>query len=185
MLLRFMLAHHAQLPDWLAAHPGQPAPWSDRPAFMSARRQGDVRIQTLRRFLLQSQSLQAAFMAARMQAALPRMLAAAPPSQRDRIRRQFMRLASVPRGYYPLMDYVNFKGEGTAPSERYQGKGWGLLQVLEHMREQGPAKAAFADAAAAMLRRRVRLSPPARHETRWLPGWLKRVKSYAAPAPSR
>jgi hypothetical protein len=113
-----------------------------------------------------------------MRKALPRMLAAAAPSQRAYIRQQFMRLAQAPGGYYPLIDYVNFKGEGTAPSERYQGEGWGLMQVLTQMRDHGPPKAAFADAAARMLRRRVRLSPPARHEARWLPGWLKRVRSY-------
>ena len=178
MLIRFMRARHARMPAWLAADPVPPAPWSSRMAFTADQRRGDARISGLRRFLLHSQALQATFMALRMREALPRVLAAAPPSRRAHIRRQFMRLAKAPGGYYPLIDYVNFKGEGTDPSERYQGKGWGLLQVLDHMSEHGPAKAAFADAAARMLRRRVQLSPPARHEARWLPGWLKRVKGY-------
>ena len=35
-----------------------------------------------------------------------------------------------------LIDYVNFKGEGVLETERYRGRGWGLLQVLEGMPEQ-------------------------------------------------
>jgi hypothetical protein len=77
------------------------------------------------------------------------------------------------------MDYVNFKGEGTSPTERYGGKGWGLLQVLEGMSSSGSALAAFAKSADRVLTRRVELSPPARGEKRWLPGWRNRVATYA------
>lgn len=178
-LLRFMRAHHVSLPSWLAKRPGQPAPWPDRHAFEIAAHR-DPRITGLRRFLLSTTSVQAAFMVERMKRALPRMLHAAPELKRTHIRRQFLRLAKAPGGYYPLIDYVNFKGEGVSTSERYQNKGWGLLQVLDHMAGQGPPRAAFADAAAWVLKRRVRLSPPARHEMRWLPGWLKRVRTYVA-----
>jgi hypothetical protein len=178
-LIRFMRKHGAQLPGWLAGNPAQPAPWPDRAAFEAAVRHHGPRIASLRRFLLQTTDLQAAFMAERMQDALPRMLAAVPQEdRRAHIRRQFLRLARAPGGYYPLIDYVNFKGEGVSPSERYQGKGWGLLQVLEHMPDHGAPVAGFADAAATILERRVRLSPPGRHEARWLSGWLKRVQSY-------
>jgi len=81
---------------------------------------------------------------------------------------------------YALVDYVNFKGEGTAPAERYRGEGWGLLQVLDAMADRPEAAlAAFADAAAAVLARRVALAPAERRETRWLGGWLTRVATYA------
>ena len=40
-------------------------------------------------------------------------------------------------------------------------------------------RAAFAEAAAAVLTRRVALAPPERHEARWLEGWLRRVATYA------
>ena len=74
---------------------------------------------------------------------------------------------------------MNFKGEGTAPTERYRGVGWGLLQVLEAMADEpGEARAAFADAAGAVLTRRVALAPPERGETRWLEGWLQRLATY-------
>jgi hypothetical protein len=50
------------------------------------------------------------------------------------------------------------------------------------MRDTTAGKAAvkeFAEAARAILVRRVKNSPPQRGESRWLPGWLKRVNTYA------
>src|SRR5438067_9077545 len=93
---------------------------------------------------------------------------------------QFERLTKTPQGCYALIDYVNFEGEGVLHSERYQGQGWGLLQVLEAMHGDSEAEAAdeFARAATAVLRRRVHNSPPERHESQWLTGWLRRVNSY-------
>jgi len=75
---------------------------------------------------------------------------------------------------------VNFKGEGTKDTERYRNEGWGLLQVLENMKEvrKSDAPKAFAESAAIVLARRVRNAPPRRHEERWLPGWKSRVRSY-------
>jgi len=83
------------------------------------------------------------------------------------------------RGLYVLLDYTNFKGEGTLKSERYHGQGWGLLQVLEHMDPKEPNKLkAFAQSAQAMLSRRIKNSPPARGEERWRKGWNVRLKTY-------
>jgi len=76
---------------------------------------------------------------------------------------------------------VNFKGEGVLATERYAGQGWGLLQVLEGMKQETTGREAvknFAESAKAVLRNRVRNSPPERNEARWLPGWLKRVETY-------
>ena len=90
-------------------------------------------------------------------------------------------LASTTQGMYCLVDYVNFKGEGIKETERYNGMGWGLLQVLEEM--QGfptgtAATAEFSRAAAVVLTRRVQNAPAARGEQRWLAGWLNRCKTY-------
>jgi hypothetical protein len=106
------------------------------------------------------------------------MLAASPQPQRLRIEKNFRRVAAEPLGFYALMDYVNFKGEGTNPSERYKGQGWGLLQVLETMPGRGPAMQEFAKAADTVLTRRVENSPPARNEAKWLPGWRNRLRTY-------
>jgi len=73
---------------------------------------------------------------------------------------------------------VNFKGEGVSPAERYNGQGWGLLQVLETMPTSGKALPEFSKAADIVLTRRVKNSPPARNEAKWLPGWRNRLSTY-------
>ena len=136
----------------------------------------------LRQFLSHTIDLQAQFMVARLQQSLGKMLDEAAPADRANVERQFARVAGRPHGCYALVDYVNFKGEGVLHSERYLGEGWGLLQVLQamHGTENGAgATREFSNSAAAILRRRVQNSPPDRHETRWLPGWLNRVHSYS------
>src|SRR5437762_3909946 len=108
------------------------------------------------------------------------MLDEAAPAERANVQQQFDRLVRTPQGSYALVDYVNFKGEGVLHSERYQGQGWGLLQVLEAMHGNSEAEAAdeFARAATAVLTRRVHNSPPERHESQWLTGWLLCVIRY-------
>ena len=109
------------------------------------------------------------------------MLAEAPASERARVQQQFDRVAGSPMGCYALVDYVNFKGEGVLATERYAGKGWGLLQVLETMSHENTGREAvksFAESAKKVLTDRVRNSPPERHESRWLPGWLARIDTY-------
>ena len=113
-----------------------------------------------------------------MQAALPVMLAAIDaPEVRARVERQFHRVSGAPNGLYALIDYVNFKGEGSNPRERYRGQGWGLLQVLEQMDEHADDDMKeFARSADFVLTRRVANAD--RDESRWLPGWRKRLQTY-------
>ena len=170
----YLQSQGVKLPDWLAAAKG--CPWKDRASFMTDF--NSPRLSGLRDLLASTVGLQARYAALRLEAALPKMLGSAPASQRQKIRENFYRVAEAHGGLYPLMDYVNFKGEGTAPTERYQGEGWGLLQVLTEMPESGPPVAAFARSADRVLTRRVELSPPARGEKRWLPGWRNRVATY-------
>ena len=108
------------------------------------------------------------------------MLATLPTArERDHISEQFYRVAQTSQGVYALIDYVHFKGEGTSPTERYEGHGWGLLQVLAHMSGASPhAVQEFAGAAEGILERRVRHAPPTRNEARWLPGWRNRLSTY-------
>ena len=76
---------------------------------------------------------------------------------------------------------MTFKGEGTNPEERYNGKGWGLLQVLENMKGEGSGKAAleeFSNSAKFVLQRRVNNSDPSKNEKKWLAGWFKRCDTY-------
>lgn len=177
-LLGFAREHRAAIPKWLDQV--TTCPWNSRAEFASAQNSDQMR--ELRQFLAHTVDLQAQFMVARLQQSLAKMLDEAASADRANIERQFERVASTPQGCYALVDYVNFKGEGVLHSERYRGGGWGLLQVLEQMRgaESSPgAGREFSNSAAAVLRRRVQNSPPERHESRWLPGWLNRVHSYS------
>jgi hypothetical protein len=138
----------------------------------------------LRTWLAANVGLQTDFIIARSQAALPAMLATAPAGERAKIEANYRKLGTTPNGTYALIDYVNFKGDGTVVTERYHGLGWGLLQVLAGMRDVPagqPAAAEFAASAKRMLSRRIANSPPERGEQRWLAGWHNRCDTYARP----
>jgi len=130
-LVRYLAEQGQAIPAWLRG----PCPWNTRSEFMGA--QQSERMEELRRLLAETVPLQARFLARRMHEALPKMLAAAGPGGADRVRRNFERLAASGAGTFALIDYVNFKGEGTLETERYNGQGWGLLEVLEAMPADG------------------------------------------------
>lgn len=186
-LVRFLQEHDAKPPRWLAESPGQGAPWSNRQAFMMADgvdgpENRDPRIGELRQFLAEEKALQAAFLVRRAGQALTEVAAASgdPAVTRRKIRA----LADTPGGVYALIDYVNFKGEGLVESERYQGAGWGLLQVLEAMPDDSAghnALPAFRRAAAEVLTRRAGRAEREIEREQWLPGWLNRVDTYREP----
>ena len=162
------------------------SPWRTRAEFQ--RDFNGPRLTALRQWLAANVTVQTDFIIARSQAALPRMLAAAPPSERGRIRANHQKVAASPQGTYALIDYVNFKGEGINPAERYQGRGWGLLQVLGEMKDTSAGAAAaseFAAAAKRVLSRRIANSPPERGEKRWEAGWHNRCNTYARPLQPR
>ena len=171
-LARFLKTQGVPVEDWMLGA----CPWKNRDAFMADL--DGPRLTTLRALLSKTVAAQARYAAMRMEAALPKMLAATTPAQRAKIETNFRRVAAEPLGFYALMDYVNFKGEGVNPAERYNGQGWGLLQVLETMPATGKALPEFAKAADAVLTRRVQNAPPARNEAKWLPGWRNRLQTY-------
>lgn len=171
-LARFLKAQGVPVEDWMLGA----CPWKNRDAFMADL--DGPRLTALRAMLSKTVAAQARYAAMRMEAALPKMLAATTPAQRTKIETNFRRVAAEPLGFYALMDYVNFKGEGVNPAERYNGQGWGLLQVLETMPATGKALPEFAKAADAVLTRRVQNAPPARNEAKWLPGWRNRLQTY-------
>lgn len=175
-LISFAASRGAKLPAMLSGGGEMPCPWNSQAEFESARQSPEM--QGLRRFLADTVDVQADFLVQRLQNALAKMLSEAPAADRDKIRQRFERVSKTAQGCYALVDYVNFKGEGVLATERYKGEGWGLLQVLEQMRDGGNAVNEFAQAAKAVLTRRVKNSPAERRESRWLAGWLKRIDTY-------
>ena len=181
-LMRWYQQQGVIVPERLSniLQPNQPSPWQNKAEFLKSENQ--AQIQQLRDFLANSKETQASFIMHRLADALPKMLEVGQSdAEKQKIEQQFKRVASSPNGWYALIDYVNFKGEGIKETERYQGKGWGLAQVLLHMQgnEAGhKAIQSFIGSAAYILKRRVKLSPPERNEQRWLKGWVKRLYTY-------
>jgi hypothetical protein len=158
------------------------SPWKTKAEFQ--KEFNGPRLSALRKWLAANVSLQTDFIIARSHAALPKILAAAPASERKRIEANYRKVGTTPQGTYALVDYVNFKGDGTNVSERYNGRGWGLLQVLGEMRDvpAGSASATeFAAASKRVLSRRIANSPQERGEKRWEQGWHNRCNTYAKP----
>jgi len=179
-LARYLESRGKPAPVW--ARPPAPCPWPDRASFQ--RDFNSPRMKELRAWLASTITEQTDFLIARQRAALPKILEECPPQDRAVVRARFLALQAVPEGQFALIDYVNFKGEGINPRERYQGQGWGLLQVLQNMKGQPKGQAAvaeFARSAEATLMRRIELSPPARGEQRWSQGWKNRCRSYNRP----
>jgi len=157
--------------------PNQPSPWQNKAEFLESKNQ--AQIQQLRTFLANTKETQASFIMQRLADALPKMLEVGQSDmEKQKIEQQFHRVAASPNGWYALIDYVNFKGEGIKESERHHGKGWGLAQVLLVMDTSGYALADFRDAAKQVLSQRVQLSPAERSEQRWLKGWFERIDTY-------
>jgi len=182
-LMAFMTERDEKLPGWLAANPERPNPWPDRERFLAAFH--SAALSELRQFLVDTKAVQAQLMQQRFKRALPGLLEGLEAEKEAQVRAQYERVANSPMGFYALIDYVNFKGEGINPQERYEGYGWGLLQVLEHMDGSDVgvgAIQAFAASADKMLTRRVELSPAERNESRWLSGWRKRLATYVREA---
>lgn len=174
--MSFLEARGIATPAWSRGA----CPWPTKAAF-DADRNGE-RQKELRMLLSRTVRQQTEFIIIRMEAALPKMLAQS--KKPARVQQAFEGLKQTPEGTFCLIDYVNFKGEGTSPTERYHNEGWGLLQVLEEMPKsksvwQMPGE--FAEAAKRVLSRRVANAPAERKEQRWLAGWHNRCDSYRRP----
>lgn len=177
-LIAFMQARGAEPPAWILAG-GVEQPWPDRAAFLAASE--DARLVELRAYLARHTDVQTAFIISRFNGALERILAAAPPAEHAALSKKFAAVAgaAAPHGLYALIDYVHFKGEGTKDSERYQGQGWGLLQVLQGMPDASATPLQdFVASARQVLSQRVALAPTERNEQRWLNGWHARLATY-------
>ena len=179
-LVEFLKSKNAKLPKIMAEN--KYSPWKDRQELINLKTKKipDTDIEELTNFLYENKALQIMFIFKRLESSLEKMLAVS--NDRENVRKQFYRVASSPNGLYPLIDYVNFKGEGTNPKERYNGQGWGLLQVLENMKGTETGKSAlteFSNSAKFVLQRRVNNSDPSKNERKWLQGWFNRCNTYA------
>lgn len=176
-LINFMKRQGQTIPAWLEATK-EYCPWTSRQQVINGT---DRRLQELRTFLYDTRALQAKFIVHRFEQSCQRLIRTTPHAQRRLIQYRIDQLAETPQGLYALIDYVNFKGDGTNKQERYHNQGWGLLQVLTHIDaplfEKNPRQA-FVTSAQKLLTQRVENASIERHEQRWLPGWINRLRTY-------
>jgi hypothetical protein len=177
-LLAYFKRHGIALPKWLD-ETKEYCPWKSREVFFA--HNTSQHMQELRTLLANNIDLQTQFIIDRLTQALPNILTHTSTQKRAHVKRQFYRVARSKNGLYALIDYINFKGEGINPNERYNNQGWGLLQVLEHMNDiiRSSATDEFAQAAAHVLKKRVENAPQNNTiDKKFLPGWLNRIKTY-------
>lgn len=177
-LLSFLHNNGVVLPASIA--PNSPCPWKTRAEFCNASHSPSMK--ELRTLLVSTIDLQTKFITQRFVATLPRILDTVSSHEQKKIQKQFFRVAKSPLGLYALIDYVNFKGEGINHQEKYNGQGWGLLQVLARMQGEEIGHVAlqeFATTAKQILTERVAHAPRERNEQQWLQGWKNRVDTYA------
>jgi len=186
-LLEFMRKKNVHLPAWLDQTQIPANPWTSRAEFR--KNANSPQMKELRRFLLDTVPEQTQFMVARAQGAMDKILKTTPDgTEREHIVIQFTRVIRASENFYPLIDYINFKGEGTNPneaamnSETGRRQGWGLKQVLLKMNgvtgDPKAVRAEFADAAQFVLQQRVRNLPSNRV---FEVGWLRRIATYRRP----
>ncbi len=186
-LLEFMRKKSVHLPAWLDQTQIPANPWTSRAEFR--KNSNSPQMKELRQFLLDTVAEQTQFMVARAQGAMEKILKTTPDgTEREHIVIQFTRVIRASENFYPLIDYINFKGEGTNPneaamnSETGRRQGWGLKQVLLKMNgdtsDPKAVRAEFADAAQFVLQQRVRNLPSNRV---FEVGWLRRIATYQRP----
>lgn len=180
-LMEYMEQRQVDIPEWLRALEPFDAPWREKADFLAV--DDSLRVAELREFLAGTQGIQAEFIFRRARQSLAKVIEAAPDNQKPEIAARLESLSQTPGGVYAIIDYVNFKGEGLSPTERYEGQGWGLLQVLLEMSESPDQSALvkFREAADTVLTRRAANAENPIERERWLPGWRKRLETYAEP----
>ncbi len=179
-VIEFFQGVNIKVPDWLVKE--KFSPWSTREKFYQEF--DSERMKELRFFLEDTIPYQAQYMVKRLNDAFREIVLSVPVNDRKGVINQFFRVGRRLQGPYILIDYLNFKHEGTDPKERYRGKGWGLMQVLQLMANEDeelqffPEKN-FATCARKVLLERVSNSQDSQKEEKWLPGWFNRLDTYS------
>ena len=181
-LLDHLQANGVRLPAWVQKARYTGAPWRTKNELKYAK--NSPQLKEFQNLLYQTRYLQASYIFERAKRAMPRLVKASPAHLRGLVAQNLNAVANTKGGWYALIDYVNFKGEGLNRRGGYKGQNWGLLQVLENMKPSQPGQMAlnnFADSAIQILTRRIQNSNPSRGESRWLRGWTIRCNTYRQP----
>jgi len=132
-MIQYYIDNKVVIPEWLKRQKDIGLPWRNRAEFERARK-SDKRFKELENLLINTKALQTKFFFDRVVDAIPEIVQYVPRNKQALIKRNYNAVANTHGGWYPLIDYINFKGKGIKETEKYNGQGWGLLQVLEVMR---------------------------------------------------
>ena len=175
-MVRFV-SKEVPAPKWLLELQPFFPPWKDREYFYQVWLDEDLNL--LRNWLEATKSQQADFIVGQLQIKFNEKLAYLPAEKVDEINQKIQKLSGSKLGMFLIVDYYNFKGLGFNIKEAYQGKGWGLLDIIMAMpfpyTQQKDYEIIFVDYAKKLLQRRIELSPEHRNEQRWRAGWFKRL----------
>lgn len=174
-LIIFLQKQKIKIPKWLDS--STCCPWNNKKEFDAA--QNSAQMQVIRNMLVQTIALQTQFIIEQFNKRANKMLSSLSTKQKKEIEKKLLTIAQIPQGMFALIDYVNFKGDGTSKKERYNNQGWGLLQVLQNM--QKTTLPEFVTQAKQLLGLRIKNSPKVRNEQRWLKGWSNRINRYLEP----
>jgi len=183
-MLQYITDRGAKPPKWLT--PKLHCVWNSYAQWQYAKKHNTKKMRELTAFMNRNKGLQARFMLHRLNSSFPRILSYAKARGQGEIvaynykRLLYKKSGTInPQGAYILIDYINFKGDGVNKGERYQGKGWGLYQVLTRMdtKDTNPYRA-FAKSGKWVLDRLTRICPPKRNLKRFKKGWFNRMDSY-------
>ncbi len=126
-MVQYYIDNRVAIPDWLKRQKDIGLPWSSREEFEGARDR-DKRFKELENILINTKGLQTKFFFDRVVDAIPEIVEYLPKEKQEHIKRSYNAVANSHGGWYPLIDYINFKGKGVKETEKYNGEGWGLLQ---------------------------------------------------------
>jgi beta-glucosidase-like glycosyl hydrolase len=172
--LAFLKRKNHKIPEEFAEF--KHAPWPSKEEFLLRKQEAAP----LRKWLSETIDLQTSFIIERFFTRFRKIIEAQDPQKREALLFTLQKIAASEKGIFALIDYLNFKGDGLSPKERYQGKGWGLAQVLLAMPlETKTPLEDFQRVAIEALEERVKNSAPERGESRFLAGWKNRIWRYS------
>ncbi len=173
-VLVFLKERNIQLPKWLVG--ACYSPWESIEEFNAQK--GSREMKELMELLVATVPEQAEYMVNRFWESVPNLTHGLSAEKRHHLIKQIRRIQNEPGGLFALVDYLNFKHEGTATSEEYSGVRWGLKQVLLGMTKDKSPLESMVISAKYCLTNRVKASPQERNEVRWIPGWFARLERY-------
>ena len=174
-LMNFYKSYNMRIPNILL---NKYSPFKSKKELDYRKKHNDKEIIELTNYLYDTREMQAYYLLLRMENSLMKMLDKTPNKQH--LLKQFYRVAKSKNGLYVLVDYIAFKGEGLNTYKQYKNRGFGLRQVLEHMKGESLGSSAindFANSAIYVLTERVN-NAPNNYEKKWLKGWINRVNRY-------